>query len=67
MRFLIDPSPQLAMSHSQQLVGLIASSVVWDEVLVNVFAEEVSGIDCVLETETQIYTYTVNRGKAIFK
>ena len=55
------------MSHLQQLVGLIASSVVWDEVLVNVFAEEVSGIDCVLETETQIYTYAVNRGKAIFK
>jgi hypothetical protein len=49
------------------LSGLIASSIVWDEVLENVFADEVSGIDCVLSTENQVYTYYVVHGKATFK
>jgi signal transduction histidine kinase/CheY-like chemotaxis protein len=49
------------------LSGLIASSIVWDEVLENVFANEVSGIDCVLSTENQVYTYYVVDGNATFK
>jgi hypothetical protein len=49
------------------LVGLIASSIVWGEVLENVFAEGVSGVDCVLETENQVYTYTVTDGVASVK
>jgi hypothetical protein len=49
-------------NNSTTLVGVIASSIVWDEVLENVFADEVSGIDCVLETETQVYTYSIVNG-----
>jgi hypothetical protein len=46
---------------------VLASSIVWDEVLVNVFSSKVSGINCVLETETQFYTYYISRGKASLK
>jgi hypothetical protein len=49
------------------LVGVIGSSIVWGEVLENVFADEVSGIDCVLETETQVYTYSVIKGVATLR
>jgi hypothetical protein len=47
---------------SQKLTGIIMSSIVWDEVLKNVFPATVSGIDCVLETENQVYTYRVTKG-----
>ena len=47
-----------------ELVGLISSAIVWSEVLVNVFADEVDGVDCVLETDTQVYTYRVHAGHA---
>jgi hypothetical protein len=49
------------------LVGVLASSIVWDEVLENVFADEVSGIDFVLETETQVYTYSGVSGVATIR
>lgn len=49
------------------LVGVIASSIVWDEVLENIFTDEVSGVDCVLETETQVYTYSVVNGMATLR
>jgi hypothetical protein len=49
------------------LVGAIASSIVWGDVLENVFADEVSGIDCVLETETRVYTYSVVDGVAALR
>lgn len=44
------------------LSGIIMSTIVWDEVLHNVFPATVSGIDCVLETEHQVYTYRVTKG-----
>jgi hypothetical protein len=43
------------------------STIVWDEVLQNVFTSTVSGIDCVLETDTQVYTYRVTNGVAVLK
>jgi hypothetical protein len=49
------------------LAGVIASSIVWGEVLENVFADEVSGIDCVLQTQTQSYTYSVVDGVATLR
>jgi hypothetical protein len=51
-------------NNSTTLVGLIGSSIVWTEVLEDVFVDLVSGIDCVLETETQVYTYSVVNGVA---
>jgi len=50
-----------------QLTGLIISSIVWNDVLEDVFADGVSGVDCVLETERQVYTYTVVDGIASVK
>jgi hypothetical protein len=47
------------------LVGIISSTIIWDETLLNVFAAEVSGIDCVLTTETQVYTYQITQGQSI--
>ena len=45
------------------MVGGAASFTVWDQLLQNAFADEVSGIDCVLETDKgQSFTYTVKDG-----
>jgi signal transduction histidine kinase len=49
------------------LTGFILSSILWSESLEGVFAEQVSGVDCVLETETLVYTYTVFKGHATVK
>ena len=47
------------------MVGGAASFTVWDQLLQNAFADEVSGIDCVLETDKgQFFTYTVTGGLA---
>ena len=51
-------------NNETSLVGVIASS---REVLENVFSDEVSGIDCVLKTETQCYTYSVVNGVATLR
>ena len=50
----------------QQLTGLISSSVVWNEVLQDVFSSDVQGVDCVLETVDRVYTYTIVDGVAKF-
>jgi hypothetical protein len=44
------------------MTGFIASSIVWDEILVDAFAEGVSGIDCVLHSDGQVFSYTVSHG-----
>lgn len=56
--------PIFAANDKNKLVGIIASSIVFDEVLVNVVASQVDGVDCVLETETQVYTYRLHAGNA---
>jgi hypothetical protein len=47
-----------------QITGLVSAPLLFDEVLENVFADEVSGVDCVIETETEAITYTVVGVKA---
>jgi hypothetical protein len=47
-----------------QLVGLIPTPIVWDQILENAFSDEVNGVDCVLETESNVFTYTVTGGVA---
>jgi signal transduction histidine kinase len=49
------------------LTGFIVSSILWSESLEGVFAEGVSGVDCVLETEIEAHTYTVCNGRAKLK
>jgi hypothetical protein len=43
------------------------SIIVWDEVLQNAFTATVNGIDCVLESENQVFTYHVINGIAHLK
>jgi hypothetical protein len=41
--------------------------LVWEEVLENVFPSKTNGVDCVLETGTQVHTYPVIDGEATLK
>lgn len=50
-----------------QLVGFISSAVKWQNVLVKVFSSTVSGVDCVLQTQTQVFTYHIANGEATLK
>ena len=50
-----------------RLVGVISSSIVWDKALMDVFSTKVSGVDCVLETETQVVTYEIIKGVPTIK
>jgi hypothetical protein len=62
--------PIYPASSNLQLTGLVTSTIVWGEVLENIFSDEVSGVDCVLETESetpQVYTYHVRNGHATFE
>jgi signal transduction histidine kinase/FixJ family two-component response regulator len=43
------------------------SQVVWAEIMVSTYAEGVSGVDIVLQTGDQAYTYTVFQGVATLK
>ena len=46
-----------------QVVGFVVSSIVWREALENVFAEDVSGVDCVLKTDGgRVFTFGVEDG-----
>jgi len=49
------------------LTGLVPNQIVWDELLENLFATEVSGIDCVIETKDQAFTYTIHDGIAKYR
>jgi hypothetical protein len=59
--------PVYPANNRSVLVGFITSTIKWHETLINVFSSEVSGVDCVLETETQVYTYEVNAGSISLK
>jgi len=47
--------------------GLVASATVWDRTFEGVFSSEVSGVDLVLSTDTQAFTYEVHNGIAILR
>ena len=47
--------------------SVLVQLIIWAEVLENIFAETVKGIDCVLETPTQSFTYTVKEGSAEYR
>lgn len=65
--FLLTLAVLLPRLVSVQITGLITSSISWDTVLEKIFSDKVNGVDCVLETETQAYTYGMRNGKAFFK
>lgn len=43
-------------------VGVIGSLIVWDFLLQNIFADKVTGVDCVLESDKEAFTYTIVDG-----
>ena len=49
------------------MVGFIPTNIVLEELLENVFSDEVSGIDCVFEAGSQAYTYSVREGVAYLR
>ena len=44
------------------LGGLVLSPLVWDEMFENAFHEDMDGVHCVLESETQVHTYIITHG-----
>jgi len=49
-----------------EMTAILASPIVWDEVLQDVFATSVSGVDCVLETDQGTkYSYRIENGKVV--
>jgi len=48
----------------QKIVGFTATPIIFDQLLENTFNYKVSGVDCVLETEDQVFTYTIQEGVA---
>lgn len=59
--------PVYPAKNNSVVTGFVTSAIRWLDVLERLFSTEVSGVDCVLETETQAYTYSVDHGMATFK
>jgi hypothetical protein len=54
--------PVFPLNNPDECVGLIGSLIVWDFLLQNIFADEVTGVDCVLESDEEAYTYSIVDG-----
>lgn len=59
--------PLYPANNPDVLVGFLTSAIKWEDVLFNVFSNKVSGVDCVVATETQSYTYHITNGQATLK
>ena len=57
------------ISHSYvfQIVGFVLNTLLFNELLKNMFSDQVSGIDCVIGTEVASVTYSIKNGQAIFQ
>ena len=49
------------------LTGFIVGFLMWQEVLEDIFAEGVNGVDCVISDGTQSYTWEIVDGSPVFK
>jgi len=49
------------------ITGFITSAILWNDTLLDVFSSDVSGVDCVLKTDTQAFTYEITNGMATLK
>jgi len=50
-----------------QPVGFVLSGLSWNQVLDKLFSEEISGFDCVIETNGQALTYRIQEGEPILR
>ncbi|KAL3919986.1 MAG: hypothetical protein SGILL_003481 [Bacillariaceae sp.] len=55
-------TPIFPANDPDTLVGFIFGAVFWNEVMEEIFPEDVTGIDCVFSTEDEFYTYTIIEG-----
>jgi hypothetical protein len=51
----------------QQLTGFIVGFLMWQEVLEDIFANGVNGVDCVISTQHKSYTWEIVDGSPVFK
>ena len=59
-------SSRLCSSCIVQLTGVVTSSLEWKLVLADLFSQEASGVDCVIETQTRVHTYHVRDGEVTY-
>jgi len=58
---------RLYLPQSKQMVGVLATSIVWTETMVGVFAKNIDGIDMVLSSPTQQVSYRVIQGVVTYQ
>ena len=59
--------PMYPENDATTMVGFLTSAIKWSDVLVNIFSDGVSGVDCVFETDTQAITYRIYDGQPILE
>jgi signal transduction histidine kinase/CheY-like chemotaxis protein len=69
IELVIRPGPAALLFHpvypannKTTVVGVIVTSVNWEEVLTNVVPDYVDGLICVISTETTTFTYAIHQG-----
>ena len=58
-------TPVYTRKNKTQPIGFLSSTISWARILENVFNEEISGVDCVLETDLRAQTYSIVKGAAV--
>ena len=59
--------PIYPANNATVMTGLITSAIQWNDTLLDVFSSEVRGVDCVLQTDSRVYTYEITYGKVSLK
>lgn len=60
-------TPVYPLNDPDKCVGVIGSLIVWDFLLQDIFADQVTGVDCVLESDEEAFTYTIVDGVPVAK
>ena len=60
-------APVFPANNPDTLVGVIGSLIVWDVLLHDIFADTVTGVDCVLESDQEAFTYSIERGQVVVR
>ncbi|CAB9500943.1 expressed unknown protein [Seminavis robusta] len=61
-------APVFPANDPNKVVGISGSLTVWEQLLENAFANQVSGIDCVLKsTQREAFAYAIEHGKTTVK
>lgn len=55
--------PIYPLNNPTEVVGLVGTSIHWEDVLTNVVPDYVNGLTCVVTTDTSAYTFIIRHGK----